>query len=347
MTQGPASRGPCPYCQESPPVAKYERREHVIPQAFGRFEQNLIAWNVCDACNEYFDRELDRVLARGTYEGFLRFRHGNKPAREYRHAGRDTRLWFKACSGPWTGMHLRHRLSTQGDALMLEPAKQIGFSATKSDKPTYYLVEETPLKERCREIFGDEVFFSAVGFTSEEEVRTVLRSLGFGEMGELQTEHGIVSENTMIRVEQVAKADRRVFRAIAKIAMNYLDARFPQLSRMEIFYDICHFVRRDRVPSFSPVRASFGPIIGNEPAGHRFLGHVVTLRYDPRRDEIMAIVSLYNQIRYDVLLSPTGFITVVDPEFMTAGNFFDTKNGVVCDLTHASQMWRRLLIENA
>ena len=340
MSQTPSGRGPCPYCRLTTPEARYAKREHVIPQSFGTFEQSLIAWNVCDSCNEFFDRELDRVLARGTYEGFLRFRVGNKPVREYKHIGRAAKIRFEAKTGPWTGMHLHQRIADDGSVLMVEPAKQLGFAKTEGEQPTYYLVEDAPDRERCGKLFGDEVFVHTVGFESDAEIRSTLDSLGYPDFGELTKDYSILADKTTVRVEQVATADRLVFRAVTKIAVNYLDAAFPGLSRMAVFHRICEYVRYDRHPELRPVRPTFDKTISNEPEGKRFLGHVVTLRYDAERDEVRATVALYNQIRYDIVLAATGFHLHLPDGFMTKGNLFDTVNRVIHDLAHSSSRER-------
>ena len=104
MTQKPKIRGPCPYCGGA---NAYLGREHVIPQAFGRFERNLIAWDVCDGCNDVFGRELDSPLTRETYEGYLRFKAGVKPAQSFKPPRSNDRLRTRGKAGPWRGMELR------------------------------------------------------------------------------------------------------------------------------------------------------------------------------------------------------------------------------------------------
>lgn len=68
----------CIYCGEVEP-ARFESREHVIPQAFGHFgSQTPVLKCVCDVCNALFGRELDQVHARDTLEGVLRYKQGIK-----------------------------------------------------------------------------------------------------------------------------------------------------------------------------------------------------------------------------------------------------------------------------
>ncbi|GAB5544677.1 MAG: hypothetical protein SangKO_044370 [Sandaracinaceae bacterium] len=58
----------------------------------------------------------------------------------------------------------------------------------------------------------------------------------------------------------------------------------------------------------------------------------------------MSDVSLYNEIRYRVTLSPSGFLCDVPREFLTSGHLFDTHNHIVHELRHSSLAWRRLLV---
>lgn len=85
--------------------------------------------------------------------------------------------------------------------------------------------------------------------------------------------------------------------------------------------------------------------IANQPEGMRLLGHVLTLRQDPERGAVVASVSLFNQMRYDVALSPTGFMLAVPREFITTGHLFDTTNRVVFDLTHRSALADHLTVK--
>ena len=62
----------CIYCLCYEPDAAFNKKEHVMPQAFGKFEQNFTLQVVCDQCNQLFGNELEIYLARGTLEGIRR-----------------------------------------------------------------------------------------------------------------------------------------------------------------------------------------------------------------------------------------------------------------------------------
>jgi hypothetical protein len=83
----------CIYCKIN--KKSFNKREHVIPQAFGRFQPKNFILNdrkkkdkkVCDDCNAKFGRELEEYLAKDSYEGYvLKTKYSNKnPKKERRH----------------------------------------------------------------------------------------------------------------------------------------------------------------------------------------------------------------------------------------------------------------------
>src|SRR5262245_4424696 len=59
----------CLYCKETKPQDLFNR-EHVLPQSFGTFDNNMVLRNlVCEDCNTYFSRTLELRLGRESFEG--------------------------------------------------------------------------------------------------------------------------------------------------------------------------------------------------------------------------------------------------------------------------------------
>ena len=174
----------------------------MIPQAFGRFEQNLIAWDVCDSCNHEFGRQLDRVLAQASYEGYLRFQTGLKPATAYEapRDGRRVRTYGK--TGPWSGMELRPRVDPATGEFVQQPVPQIGFAKSAGDAPTYYPADALPGPEAVKALLGPgEFFMSAVGFDSAESVIDHLNRAGFTDLRLLGRLPEFATTGTTIRGE--------------------------------------------------------------------------------------------------------------------------------------------------
>jgi hypothetical protein len=67
----------CIYCLQDKNASEFQKCEHVILQAFGRFSKdNLTPYDqVCDDCNEYFGRRLELFLPRDDLEGIERLSH--------------------------------------------------------------------------------------------------------------------------------------------------------------------------------------------------------------------------------------------------------------------------------
>lgn len=66
----------CIYCRRSG-VDLVFNREHVMPQAFGLFESNLVLRDqVCRECNQVMGDEIETPAARGSIEGVHRFKAG-------------------------------------------------------------------------------------------------------------------------------------------------------------------------------------------------------------------------------------------------------------------------------
>jgi hypothetical protein len=70
----PMPTSTCLYCRETKDANVFNR-EHVLPEAFGKYEGNFVLKGVvCEACNTYFANHLDIKLARDSIEGLDRYR---------------------------------------------------------------------------------------------------------------------------------------------------------------------------------------------------------------------------------------------------------------------------------
>ena len=50
----------CIYCRQTKDESAYSKVEHVLPQSFGRFRNNLtLARMVSDECNQFFGNHLE------------------------------------------------------------------------------------------------------------------------------------------------------------------------------------------------------------------------------------------------------------------------------------------------
>ncbi len=105
----------CIYCGERDPE-RFSGREHVIPQAFGKFgTQTPTLKSVCDGCNAAFGKELDEMLSRDTFEGVLRYRQG------------------KFSSEKRVQRRLRFTLADEGEAGQFVGAAVLGVDPTNNE----------------------------------------------------------------------------------------------------------------------------------------------------------------------------------------------------------------------
>jgi hypothetical protein len=76
----------CIYCLKDKSESAFKKREHVIPQCFGKFPENNLVLHkvVCDECNQYFGDNIELYMGRDSFEGFVRIEHGIKPKKALR-----------------------------------------------------------------------------------------------------------------------------------------------------------------------------------------------------------------------------------------------------------------------
>jgi len=195
------------------------------------------------------------------------------------------------------------------------------------------------------ERFGDQVHLSCHGFDDDAEMHAVLAKHGIPIPEKWSRDDSVVTDSARVLVEAIATIDRVTLRALTKIALNYIDAVFPTLSRLPRFASTAAFVRDDaRGPS--PAWPVAGGILADERDGSRRLGHVVLVRHDGSSGVTTGKVSLFNQLVYEVTLATDPFLIAVPAEVMTSGHFFDIKNGAVLPLSHGSDAENCLLIRH-
>jgi hypothetical protein len=77
------SKEVCIYCSLDHPIQVPFNREHIIPEAFGKFRKNLVLnKGVCWGCNKYFADNLELFFGRGSIESILRLNYKVKPAED-------------------------------------------------------------------------------------------------------------------------------------------------------------------------------------------------------------------------------------------------------------------------
>jgi hypothetical protein len=287
---------------EDKPAEQFNR-EHVVPEAFGLFEQNLVLECVCRACNDHFGRTLDLKLARDTVEGLDRFRNGLKPVAAYKGLGRRSTSRFEVMEGPLKGVLCEARPSVDGrDLDVAHFLPQLGFSQAEDGPFEFHPLESIPSKDDLiARGFKSPVYVRVYGASWEEGMAQLLAK-GFPPPEQFGQTNPL-PERT--RVDYVFKISHPEFRAISKIAMNYFAAvATPSIACMTQFNDCRRYIRHDARPEYGMVEVIRPQFWIKD--GRRVRCHYVAV--ESRGDEILGQVSLFGRLRYLVRLSTVPFM---------------------------------------
>lgn len=292
----------CIYCREDKPASAYEKVEHVIPQSFGRFENNLTLLRlVCDLCNKFLGNNLELALARDTLEGQSRVGFGVKKAEKFKPPGRSSRIKYRLAEGQFKGAYAFLDYSEADGKVTLQPIPQVGFRRKESGEYQYFPLDELPEKRQLEEggfEIQDPRGIRVVGVGVEEISRKLgQKGIPFHPVGE------VVDESSTALCLVQGTIDDTIRRAMAKIAFNYL-ARWEggDFVRHSSFDQIRSFVRHGITAPYPLVRINQDPILTDESSKRR-LGHLVTVAWAADGASIVAQVSLFNWLTYVVCLA--------------------------------------------
>jgi hypothetical protein len=214
----------CIYCLKEKKSDEFRKREHIMPQMFGRFKNNLILRAfVCDNCNQYFGDNLELILGRDTLEGILiRCKYGMKKdilPKKYE------RLKFKIISGKHKGKIVRPVFAKNIGDLQLEEVLQVGIYNRDKQAYDYFEPENIPHSKQLKErgYIGAKINLIV---SSDEEMNYLMDFLKKKGL-HIKWADGMNSSNNIEKIEKVEargtiKIDSIIYRAISKIAFNYL-----------------------------------------------------------------------------------------------------------------------------
>jgi hypothetical protein len=145
----------CIYCLDCVPKVAFAKVEHVLPQSFGKFRDNLTLHEiVCDSCNALFGDELELYLARDTPDGLSRFLMGGKAPDEFKSLGKRSSMVHRADSGPLRGAFVVQR-AVKG-ALKTVPLPQVGVGKVEGGPyEKWFLIDALPTREEFRALFAE------------------------------------------------------------------------------------------------------------------------------------------------------------------------------------------------
>lgn len=323
----------CIYCLQEKTSTHFKKSEHVLPKSFGKFKDNFTLRNkVCDECNQYFGDTIEIRLARGTYEGIKRYIHGIKKYSEFKGILNQSLLRIYLNENLYKGLILALKYSPCFDEIIVQPVPQIGFKKNDETYDYFDLAEKLPTKEKLEQHYvlqkNDSIHI--VPDTAQQIAKTYLAEIGI----KLKTTKlGPINLRTTspdIMVKITSTIDNKIRRAVAKIAFNYF-AYFNESSLLltSQFNTIRNIILNGDEPSWPIIKIDTNPILENEKdTSIGRLGHIITL-HDDINGSIIAQVSLFNLLRYSVILAKN--FSGEKPK-IGFGHFFDFTNKRIIDI---------------
>lgn len=320
----------CIYCREKHPPSSYTKAEHVIPQSFGKFRNNLtLRQLVCDACNQFFGDSIELALARDTLEGQSRADIGVKKAEGFKPPGHQSRIRIMIAEGDFKGAYAFRDYSEAEGKVTLQPVPQIGFRQRESGGYKYFPLDELPGKKQLEELDLDlhlPKSIRAIGLDVEElSKRLAEKDISFRHDGDVVS----MNDSPSLLCEVQGTIDQIIRRATTKIAFNYLAYWVGgDFVRQSSFDQTRSFVRHGQLAPYPLVKVSQQPILADEEVRRR-VGHLVTVNWAADGVSIVAQVSLLNMLAYSVCLARN-----YDGERgkITRGHFFDVADGAILEL---------------
>ena len=297
----------CIYCLNERPSEAFTRVEHVLPQAFGLFQNNFtLNGIVCDECNQYFGDNLEIDLGRDTVEGISRYEYGIRKPKDFKSLGKRSRLQhMKIAEGTLKGALIYLVYSQELNQVTPQLLPQVGFQDKVSSDYSYFLLEDIPNKT-VLENQGLDCDTNVLAFGDDfETVEQVLAEKGI--FPEFQKEIPLPNKKSdKLQVEYEISIDSVIYRAIAKIAFNYLTYwQGAEFVLQEVFNPIRFYIRKgEREENTLFVQFRTESILKDEPFQEfRRIAHVITVNWAQSGYSIVSQVSLLNFLSYTVQLA--------------------------------------------
>ncbi|OPY88315.1 MAG: hypothetical protein A4E71_00526 [Smithella sp. PtaU1.Bin162] len=315
----------CIYCLQKD-NSKFKNREHVLPQSFGKFRNNLVLNGiVCDDCNEFFGKNLEVALARDTYEGSVaRYKFGIKPVKEFKFFGKNSQIITKIEDGALKGAYAYREYDKNSGKIVIKPVPQVGFLKSGTEEYDFFPLDKIPSAkffDNKRYCIGTEKGFAVLG-CDQESANKALQDKGYFLMGEAARESITPGQSRMF-----GRIDQTIMRAVAKIGFNYLASQEgPDFVLRSDFDSIRKYIRYGESLSHSEPFISKEAITPDEKIdGYRRLGHVILINRMPNSSAIYAFVSLFNLATYSFCLTEN----ISDSRDVIVGHLFRISDGEI------------------
>jgi hypothetical protein len=297
----------CIYCLEEKGADAFSR-EHVVQEGFGRFRGALTLHDtVCGDCNQLFGETIDRELQREGAEGLERYRWGAKKPADVG-GFRYTQVTLRAKdAGDFSEARFELEPARGSDGLVARLASTVAFA--KKDGSGFVEFTEAQVaagawrsnpeidwQKGIKAFAEGEALDRLLRLLAEQGVRPKnVRSL------ELPFAHG-----EEITVEQAFAITDNMYRAIAKIAFNYLAYREGAAFVLGApFNALRRCIRYGEPPPLPPIHTSWDlPFRFDTSAGERPVVHFVCVSpRHPSHNNVLGVVSLFGFLTHTVMLA--------------------------------------------
>jgi len=296
-------------------------REHVLPKAFGKFNNTLVLHDmVCKDCNQYFGDTLDIILARGSMQGAIRYFRGIKPLRKFEDVNKK-RVQLAARSKYDKDFREAEFVETpDGDGLAFTPG--IIYVSVSTKKETFVSLKELEsgswkdMDDLDRE---ELVTLSYRDDDTLHRIQQALKQLKLGVEILDSIEGAEAGEQVMVVVDAVIE-DELMNRAVTKIAFNYLAYTMGRtFMERPIFNRVRDFIRHSSSSTNIIERIRPTKLYGDTAEAARRKGHVITVDLSKDLATIIGNVEFFSTIAYQIKLGIFGQLTTP----ISAGHYYD------------------------
>lgn len=329
----------CMYCLKEKDHKQFNK-EHVLPQAFGTYKNNFILKNmVCKECNDYFGNNLDISLARKSYHGIERYKQ--EPERLKDVTSIDNSFIEITLMDPdlpiLKGLIMELSVSQNGKNLISTPKPQIGLRKANGTFD-FFCFDKIPNINSLD--LDNDYNLSIDGIMTPpgvdyEEAKNALINKGYN----LNSHSEFTINWPKDILSQIHFSINKILcRAIAKIALNYFAYFNNEVVFNENFNAIRDFVRNDNGENLVKIEPNLPMLLDEINSKTRRLAHIIA--YEIKSNGLLAYVSIFNDIRYEVILSKNANFDGIKN---SSGHLFDPGSRSIAELprsniTHPAQV---------
>jgi hypothetical protein len=329
----------CIYCSKEHPASTFNV-EHVIPRAFGTFQQNLTLDCVCQECNSYFGRTIEFAYTRDSVEAFLRLFHGTKPATEASDLPIQRLSVVLSGDSDWHACHIE--LKAEDGQCVIDLVPQVRFARRRGSG--WIFVAEEELTDLDRPLPSDidpsqEIRLISRSREMDQRLITALQQRGIH--FQARAESGAPpSVDGLAPIEVAMHFDAVILRCVAKISFNYIAyVAGADFAKGRDFDVVRAFIREGQSAGYPLVVRRARPILADDtPTIRQTNGHLLTVSWTRDLRHLVGQVSLFNGPTYSVSLA-RDYSGVWLP--LRIGHHFDLETRQITHLASAGGLYPR------